>query len=74
MSFLVFTDITNDFILESGSFDTKNEAQDLCNILNNSNNSEHLNYVIVESKTLTEPSPDVSLKVLQHIYFLMIMI
>ena len=52
-----------------GSFDTKNEAQDLCNILNNSNNSEHLNYV-VESKTLTEPSPKVSISSPpQHIFF-----
>ena len=61
----------DDFILESGSFDTKYEAQDLCDILNNSNNSEHLSYVIVESKTLTEPTPSVSISSppATHIFF-----
>lgn len=42
----------DDFIMESGTFENFQDAQDLCNLLNNSNTSNNIIYVIVESKTL----------------------
>ena len=45
-----------DFILESGTFDTKNEAQELCNFLNKSNKSSVVKYIVIGSQVYTDNS------------------
>ena len=45
-----------DFILESGTFDTKDEAQELCSFLNDSNNSPNVKYVVIGSQVYSETS------------------
>ena len=45
-----------DFILESGTFDTKNEAQELCNFLNKSNKSSVVKYIVIVSQVYTDNS------------------
>lgn len=45
-----------DFILESGTFDTNNEAQELCSFLNDSNNSPNIKYVVIRSQEYSEQS------------------